>query len=65
MTEKFKWYSQLCVILLIVIAAAVSVLQVMKANAWLVIISYWVVLTAKNLFDWLAIKAAEREKNDV
>lgn len=46
--------SQLCVVLLIVIAAVVAVLLILGISAWLVIICYWLVLTCKNACDVLA-----------
>ena len=48
--------SQLCVFLLIVIAAVVAVLLTLGIPAWFVIICYWVVLTGKNACDWMALK---------
>ena len=44
--------SQCCVFLLILLAALVTVLQLVKANAWPVIVAYWAVLTVKNVFDY-------------
>ncbi len=48
--------SQLCVIALIMIAAVVAVMLMCGVSAWLVIILYWVVLTGKNVCDYLALK---------
>ena len=45
--------SQWCVLLLILIAALVTVLQLVHASAWPVIVAYWAVLTIKNAFDWI------------
>ena len=49
--------SQICVLVLIVIAAVVSVFQIKKMpkHAWPWIIGYWVVLTIKNIFDLVAM----------
>ena len=44
--------SQICVILLILIAALVTVLQLCHGNAWPVIVAYWATLTLKNWFDY-------------
>lgn len=46
--------SQACVILLMLMAAMVSILLIWDRSAWLVIICYWVVLTGKNACDVLA-----------
>lgn len=45
--------SQICILLLIGIAATVAGLLIAEKSAWLVIIVYWLVLTGKNLCDWL------------
>lgn len=37
---------------LAIIAGTVTVLQIKKKNAWILIVAYWVVLFSKNLFDW-------------
>ena len=49
--------SQICVLVLIIIAAVVSVFQIKKMpkHAWPWIIGYWVVLTIKNIFDLVAM----------
>lgn len=45
--------SQICILLLIAIAAIVAGLLIAGKSAWLVIIVYWLVLTGKNVCDWL------------
>ena len=49
--------SQICVIILIIIAAVVSVLQIKQKPkiAWPWIIAYWVMLTIKNICDLVAM----------
>ena len=49
--------SQICVLVLIIIAAVVSVFQIKKMpkHAWPWIVGYWVVLTIKNIFDLVAM----------
>lgn len=49
--------SQICVILLILIAGVVASMLIAGIPAWLVIILYWVVLTIKNLFDYIGLKS--------
>lgn len=48
--------SQICILGLIVIATMVSVFQIGKkpASAWPWIVAYWVLLTIKNIFDYMA-----------
>lgn len=48
--------SQACVIALILIAAWVAYQIHAVGQAWVWIIAYWIVLTMKNLCDWLAIR---------
>ena len=48
--------SQICVILLILIAAVVAVLLILGIPAWFVIICYWVVLTGKNACDLMVLR---------
>lgn len=48
--------SQACVIALILIAAWVAYRIYAVGQAWVWIIAYWIVLTMKNLCDFLAIK---------
>lgn len=47
--------SQICVLGLIGIAAVVSVKQLKKTNAWVWIVAYWILLTIKNLCDWIGM----------
>jgi len=47
--------SQICVIGLIIVAAVVSVKQIRKHNPWYWVIAYWVLLTIKNMCDWIGM----------
>lgn len=52
--------SQICVLLLMIVAACVSVFQWAvadraKSTMWGWIVAYWFILTLKNLFDLLKI----------
>lgn len=49
--------SQICIIGLIIVAAVVSVFQFQQKpkQAWPWIISYWILLTIKNIFDLVAV----------
>lgn len=51
----WKTLSQICVFLLILIAAIVATCIYIYGKAWGWIIVYWVILTIKNLFDFFAI----------
>lgn len=48
--------SQACVIVLTLIAAWVAYQIYAVGQAWVWIITYWIVLTMKNLCDWLSIR---------
>lgn len=50
----WKALSQVCIFLLIYIAMVVAVRIYVYGQAWGWIISYWVVLTVKNVFDFLS-----------
>lgn len=52
----WKTLSQICVFLLICIAAIVAVRIYIYGQAWNWIIGYWVVLTIKNVFDFIAVR---------
>lgn len=47
--------SQCLIVLLIIIAARVAIGLMYKCNMWRWIIAYWVVLTLKNLADFIRI----------
>ena len=49
--------SQICVFGLIIIAAVVSVFQIKQQpkKAWPWIVGYWLLLTVKNIFDFVAV----------
>lgn len=51
--NRWQRLSQLCILLLIGIAATVAGLLIAGKSAWFVIIVYWLVLTGKNVCDWL------------
>ena len=55
MKHNFAKYSKILVLALMLIALIVFIGQVLKLNCWLLICLYWLVLTIKNLFDWLAL----------
>lgn len=48
--------SQFLVLILAVLAFAVSVLLLCGVNAWLLIVLYWATLTLKNLSDYRAAR---------
>ena len=54
-----KLASQLLVLALAAIAAAVSIVLIAGGVAWPLIIVYWLVLTAKNLVDYAGGKKHE------
>ena len=56
--------SQACIVVLMLLAALVTVLLCLEKTAWPVIIAYWAVLTGKNLCDWLALKEGKK-KDDI
>ena len=43
---------QMLILLLLIDAAAVFVMQVMKLNPWPFVCLYWAILTVKNALDW-------------
>lgn len=49
--------SQICVFGLIIVAAVVSVFQIKQQpkKAWPWIVGYWLLLTVKNIFDFVAV----------
>ena len=49
--KKYKLLSQALIFVLIVIAAVVAVTLAAGKSAWILIIVYWIVLTAKNIVD--------------
>ena len=49
--KKYKLLSQALIFALIIIAAVVAVTLAARKSAWILIIVYWVVLTAKNIVD--------------
>jgi len=52
--------SKLLVLLLIAISATVAVMLLRKKNAWALIVTYWIVLTIKNLIDYLSMAGVVR-----
>lgn len=56
--------SQACIVVLMLLAALTTALLCLEKTAWPVIIAYWVVLTGKNLCDWLALKEGKK-KDDI
>ena len=49
--KKYKLLSQALIFALIIIAAVVAVILAAGKSAWILIIVYWIVLTAKNIVD--------------
>ena len=52
----YKTSSAILVLALAAIAALVFVGQVKKKNMWWMICLYWLILTAKNIVDWMGMK---------
>ena len=52
--RKWKYASQLAICLLILISLTVAVLLARGDSAWKAIVLYWVVLTVKNVCDYIA-----------
>lgn len=52
----WKILSQTCMFLLIYIAAIIAIRIYIYGQAWEWIIGYWVVLTVKNAFDFIAVQ---------
>ena len=52
--RKWKYASQLAICLLILISLTVAILLARGDSAWQVIVLYWVVLTVKNVCDYIA-----------
>lgn len=49
--KKYKLLSQTLIFALIIIAAVVAFILAAGKSAWILIIVYWIVLTAKNIVD--------------
>ena len=54
--KKYKLLSQVLIFALIIIAAVVAVTLAAGKSAWILIIVYWVVLTAKNIVDLIIFR---------
>lgn len=54
--NKYKLLSQLLIVALIVIAAVVAIILATGKSAWILIIVYWIVLTAKNIVDLIVFR---------
>ncbi len=52
--RKWKCASQLAICLLILISLTVAILLARGDSAWQAIVLYWVVLTVKNVCDYVA-----------
>ena len=52
--RKWKYASQLAICLLILISLTVAVILARGDSAWQAIVLYWVVLTVKNVCDYIA-----------
>lgn len=63
--RKWKYASQLAICLLILISLTVAVLLARGDSAWQAIVLYWVVLTVKNVCDYIAsFEATEGGMNE-
>ena len=54
--KKYKLLSQALIFALIIIAAVVAVTLAAGKSAWILIIVYWVILTAKNIVDLIVFQ---------
>ena len=54
--NKYKLLSQALIFALILIAAVVAVTIAAGKSAWILIIAYWIVLTAKNIVDLIVFR---------
>lgn len=61
--NKYKLLSQALIVALIVIAAVVAIILSTGKSAWILIIVYWVVLTAKNTVDLIGNKKGGDKNN--
>ena len=61
---KAKDVSAALVIVLAVIAAAVSIGLIVGMSVWPIIIIYWCTLTAKNLVDYIGTKEDKKHDGD-
>lgn len=63
--RKWKYASQLAICLLILISVTVAILLARGDSAWQAIVLYWVVLTGKNVCDYIAsFETAEGGTNE-
>ena len=52
--KAFKfWFSQMFTMLLFIFSTTVAMLLWEHKDAWRVIVGYWIILTAKNAFDYI------------
>ena len=61
--QKYKLLSQALIFALIVIAAVVAATIAAGKSAWILIIAYWIVLTAKNAVDLIGSGKGGDENN--
>ena len=54
--KKYKLLSQALIFALIIIAAVVAIILAAGKSAWVIIIAYWIVLTAKNIVDLIVFR---------
>ena len=54
--KKYKLLSQALIFALIIIAAVVAFILAAGKSAWILIIVYWIVLTAKNIVDLIVFR---------
>ena len=60
--KKYKLLSQALIFALIIIAAVVSVTLAAGKSAWILIIVYWIVLTAKNIVDLIVFQKTNKKE---
>ena len=60
--KKYKLLSQALIFALIIIAAVVAVTLAAGKSAWILIIVYWIVLTAKNIVDLIVFQKTNKKE---
>ena len=60
--KKYKLLSQAIIFALIIIAAWVAVTIAAGKSAWILIIIYWIVLTAKNIVDLIVFQKTNKKE---
>ena len=60
--KKYKLLSQALIFALIIIAAVVAFTLAARKSAWILIIVYWIVLTAKNIVDLIVFQKTNKKE---